>query len=262
MIQDDHIQTLMILGLSLLQAKLYLNLAKLGKANAQTIAKASNVARQDIYRIMPKLQKLGLAEKIIAKPTIYKATPIKEGLSILLQNRKKEYAELQEKATLLINNFHADNAKIDLQEENADFMITSEATLFLKMHKSLHQKAQTSIDATLPLVSASSPKFIEGLSHPKEAIRRGVKIRSIIQKTPKELIPRELQVLVKNPSFEIRYLATPILFGMHIYDKKEVTIAVSGKNGLPSLWSNSPSVVQLAVSYFDELWNKAEENPN
>jgi sugar-specific transcriptional regulator TrmB len=65
MIQDD-IQTLTDLGLSLLQAKTYLNLAKLGKANVQTIAKASNVARQDIYRVMPKLQKLGLAEKFIS----------------------------------------------------------------------------------------------------------------------------------------------------------------------------------------------------
>ncbi|MEX2723761.1 MAG: helix-turn-helix domain-containing protein [Candidatus Freyarchaeota archaeon] len=59
----EYIQTLTDLGLTFLQAKTYLNLAKLGKANVQTIAKASNVARQDIYRIMPSLQKLGLAEK-------------------------------------------------------------------------------------------------------------------------------------------------------------------------------------------------------
>jgi len=90
MIQDEHIQALMGFGLTLLQAKIYLNLVKLEKADVKTLSKASNVARQDIYRIMLTLQKLGLTEKIIAKPTMYKATPIKEGLSILLQNKKRK----------------------------------------------------------------------------------------------------------------------------------------------------------------------------
>ena len=49
MIQDEHIQTLIGFGLTLLQAKIYLNLAKLEKADVTTLSKASNVARQDIY---------------------------------------------------------------------------------------------------------------------------------------------------------------------------------------------------------------------
>ena len=140
MIQDEHIQTLIGFRLTLLQAKTYLNIAKLEKADVKTLSKASNVARQDIYRIMPRLQKLGLTEKIIAKPTMYKATPIKEGLSILLQNKKKEIAELQTKKTSLIKTFQAKNTKIDPKEET-HFIITSEITRFLKIHINKAQKA-------------------------------------------------------------------------------------------------------------------------
>ncbi len=68
----DHIQTLMDFGLSYLQANVYLNLVKLEVANVQMIAKASNVARQDVYRVMPILLEMGLGEKIIAKPMIAK----------------------------------------------------------------------------------------------------------------------------------------------------------------------------------------------
>lgn len=262
MIQDDEcVQTLMGLGITLLQAKTYLALAKLGKADAKTISKASNVARQDIYRVLPALQKLGLVEKIIAHPTMYKATSTKEGLSILLQNRKKEYAEIQKKTTSLINNFHTNNAKINLQDENTQFIITSQATLFLKMHKRLHQKAQMSIDVIIPLIFDGAAKFIEGWSHPKEAIRRGVKIRLITQKTENKLTPRELQALEKNPLFELKYSATPIPFGMHIFDNKELTIATS-KSVLPSLWSNNHNVVNIAKSYFDALWSKAKKAPH
>ncbi|MBT0158558.1 hypothetical protein G4O51_01075 [Candidatus Bathyarchaeota archaeon A05DMB-2] len=258
---DEYTQTLTDLGLTLLQAKIYLSLANLGKANVQTISKASKVARQDIYRIMPTLQKLGLAEKIITTPTLYEGTPLKEGLSILLRNRKEEYAKLQKKTTSLINKSPANIGKIDLQhEEDSQFKITSERTLFLKMHKSLHQKAQMSIDSIIPLIPAS-PKLVDSCSNFKRAIKRDVKIQLILQKTEK-LMLRELQALEKNPLFKLKYLAPPIPFGMHIFDKKEVTLSVSEKNGLPSLWSNNPNLVKLAANYFDEMWNKAEDNPN
>jgi sugar-specific transcriptional regulator TrmB len=258
---DDCIQTLMGFGLTLLQAKMYLALATLGKAEVKTIAKASNVARQDIYRIVPMLQKLGLAEKIIANPTMYKATPIEKGLSILLQNKKKECTELQEKTTSLINSFHANTAKIDAQEEDTQFKLTSEATLFLKMHKSLHQKAQMNIDAIIPSIFDGPVKFNEGLSFPKKAMRRGIKIRLITQKDENGLKSRELQALGENSLCELKYLATPVLFGMHIFDNKEVTLATSD-NGLPSLWSNNRNLVNLAASYFDEMWSKAQEASN
>jgi sugar-specific transcriptional regulator TrmB len=261
-IQDDeYTQTLTDLGLTLLQAKTYLALAKFGEADVKTIAKASTVARQDIYRIMPTLQKLGLAEQIIAKPTIYKATSIKEGLSILLQNRKKEYTRLQKKTTSLINNFHPNTAKIDTQKGDTQFKLTSEATLFLKMHKSLHQKAQMSIDAIIPLIFDGAAKFNEGLSFPKKAMRRGIKIRLITQKAENGLKSRELEALGKNSLCELKYLATPVLFGMHIFDNREVTLATS-ENGLPSLWSNNRNLVNLAASYFNEIWSKAQEAPN
>jgi len=101
---EECVQTLMGLGLTLLQAKTYLTLAKLGVADVKTISKVTNVARQDGYRVTPKLQKLGLAEKIISTPTLYKAIPLKMGLSILLQQKVEENTELQEKTKALITN--------------------------------------------------------------------------------------------------------------------------------------------------------------
>jgi sugar-specific transcriptional regulator TrmB len=258
MIENKHIQTLMNFGLSFLQAKTYLNLVQLGKADVKTIAKASNVARQDIYRIMPTLQKMGLGEKIIAKPTMYRAAPLKEGLSILLQKRKEEYAELQKKKSSLLNNFHVRNTKMAFQEESTQFIITSEITRLLKMLKKLIQKAQESIDVIMPLIFTPS-KLTEGLLYLKEAItsKSDVKIRLITQEPEEQAISRKLQALVKNHFFELKYLTSPFCFGMHIFDKKEVTLSISENSGLPSLWSSNPNVVMLSQAYFDTLWEKA-----
>ena len=256
MIQDEHIQTLTEVGLTLLQAKTYLALAELGKADVKTITKDSNVARQDTYRIMSQLQKLGLAEKILTKPTMYKATPIKEGLSILLQNKKEEYTKLKKKTTSLVSNFHTKKAKLALLEERTQFIITSEMTLFLKIHRNQAHQAQESVDIMIPLISVPS-KFEDEWLYLKAPLKRGVKIRVIKQESEEKTILPVLQTLAKNPSFELRYLAAPIHFGMHIFDKEEVTIQISEKV-LPSLWSNNPHVVELAASYFNEMWNKTQ----
>jgi sugar-specific transcriptional regulator TrmB len=256
MIQDEHIQTLIGFRLTLLQAKIYLTLAKFEKADVKTLSKASNVARQDIYRIMPTLQKLGLTEKIIAKPTMYKATPIKEGLSILLQNRKKEIAELQNKTTSLIRNFQAKNTKIEPKEET-HFIMTSEITRFLKIHRKQAQKVQESVDIMIPLITVPSEVKDEWV-HLKGPLKRGVKVRVIAQDPAEETAQAPWQFLAKNPFFEIKYSAAPPNFGMHIFDRKEVTLQVSAKSILPSLWTNNSTVVELASSYFNCMWGNKQ----
>jgi sugar-specific transcriptional regulator TrmB len=244
---DSHIQTLMNMGLTLLQATIYLALAKLGKAETQRIAQASNVARPEVYRVMPALLKLGLAEKIIGKTTLYEATPIKEGLSILLQNRKDEYAELEKEAGSFLNSFHNNDLK-GFQVKTQEFKVTSEWRLLMKMHKRLIQSAQASIDISVPW-RAALPILLDW------PCKKKLKIRLITQKTGKTAQLRKVQALAKNRGVEIKYLSKSAPFGMHVFDEKEVTLCLDEKQGLPSLWSNNPNIVRLAEAYFECLWN-------
>ncbi len=259
MIQDEEIQTLINLGLSLLQARTYLGLAKLGKAaDVQTIAKTSNVARQDMYRIMTALERRGLAEKIIAKKNMYIATPMKQGLSILLQKRKEEYAELEKRTSLLLSNFQQ-NSLQDLHEQNQQFKVTSDWKLLKKMHEEKIQSTRTSIDITVPGKHFQRMLF-DQLPCLKEAKRKGVRIRAITEKFCEKAPSRKTQVLTKNLFAEVKYIDNPTLFGMHIFDSKEVTMDISERHGLPSLWSNDPNVVRMAETYFEHIWNNRKCN--
>jgi sugar-specific transcriptional regulator TrmB len=106
MVKDERVQILMRLGLTLLQAKVYLALCKTGMATVKTIYNSSNIARQEIYRIMPTLQKLGLAEKILFTPIKYRPTPIKDGYYLLLQKKTSEHSDLQNKTIELIKSLN------------------------------------------------------------------------------------------------------------------------------------------------------------
>lgn len=245
MIKEDHIQTLMDFGLSLLQAKVYLNLVRLETAEVKTIAKASNVPRQDIYRIMPLLLEMGLGEKVISQPTMYKATPLRKGLSILLQRKKEKYTELQEKKKLLLEEFSPNNHITAPPESTPQFKITSEITLLLKMHKRLIQNAHETIDVILPVVVKPSKLVEEWLYLDKSnKKRRRVEIRLITIGSAK--LTRKHQEIAENAFLKLKFLASPVPFGMHIFDRKEVTLSISREGGLPCLWSNNPNVVILS----------------
>jgi hypothetical protein len=67
------------------------------------------------------------------------------------------------------------------------------------------------------------------------------------------------QEFTENTWLDVRYMVESIPFGMHIFDKQEVTLSLSIKNGLPCLWSNNSNVLILAQNYFDLLWKIAEK---
>lgn len=261
--EDEQIQILSKLGLTYLQAKTYLALAKLGKADVKTISRASKVARQDIYRIMPALQNMGLVEKIVASPTVYKVTPIKESLCTLLQNKTKECIELQMKMKDLFNNFQNKVDDASLQDEEQQFSIISSKRLLHKRLSEKDRKAQKSIDAIANWKTIRAT-FFHRVQDVTNALKRNVKLRIITETHEKDRqVERIIRTLRKYPSFEIRYKSEAIPVNAVIHDGAEINmcIATLPDNDVPSLCSTNPRFIRVMAAYFEEVWNSALNEP-
>ncbi|MEM2082097.1 MAG: helix-turn-helix domain-containing protein [Candidatus Bathyarchaeia archaeon] len=261
--EDEQIQILSKLGLTYLQAKTYLALAKLGKADVKTIARASKVARQDIYRIMPALQNMGLVEKIVASPTLYKVTPIKESLCTLLQNKTKECIELQMKMKDLVNNFQNKVDDASLQDEEQQFSIISSKRLLHKKLSEKDRRAQKSIDAIANWKTIRAT-FFHRVQDVTNALKRNVKLRIITETHEKDRqVEKIIRILRKYPSFEIRYTSGPIPVNAVIHDAAEINmcIATLPDNDVPSLCSTNPRFIRVMAAYFEEVWNSALSEP-
>jgi sugar-specific transcriptional regulator TrmB len=255
-IEDIQVETLKNVGLSQVQARVYLNLAKLGTANIKTIASTANVARQDTYRIMSSLEKMGLAERVIAQTTMFTATPIRQGLNRILENKKKEYLESQKQIERVFDHFYEKSNNTNEVQEEVKFTITSELNLLFDTHAKLSDNSSETIDTTLPL-NLQKKTLFQHFKYIKRAVKRGINIRVIAQLSEPKTVS-ELPDLLPIESFQLRHLPKSTnLFGMHIFDRKEMTLAVSESKPLPSLWTNSPHVVQLANVYFQNLWTQA-----
>jgi len=162
---NDCFNILLQLGLTNSQAKVYLNMTKLGTGKAKAIWQLSGVARQDLYRILLDLQKAGLVERVIAAPNEFRAIPLAEGISILIERKRKSLTDLQSEAKRIANTQNH-NPKTLFPEEHLCLMIPEKETLAFRINESF-DRTKNSIDVCSSWkrlsVSLSKYKYAEAL---------------------------------------------------------------------------------------------------
>ncbi len=257
--KDESVKVLTDLGLSQLQAEIYLTLSVTGPATIRAVSKASNIARQDVYRLMPTLEKLGLAEKMLVTPAMYKATPIKDGCYLLLENKTKEHVELEKNTVDWVKKFQSDNFKTGSQNCESPFVVTSSKSLLVKKFDEKDKMAQKSIDAIV-MWNFLRYRLCENLEDYVDALNRGIRVRMLTEKNEiDKSMHKVIDVLLANPLFEMRFLSEPFPIHLVIHDGLEVNLGVD--NPLLTLGSQNMQFVKVMESYFEGLWSKAELVP-
>jgi len=80
---------LALFGVTNTQAKIYIGLSVLGVASASEIASLSEVRREEVYRVMPELEKLGLVTRKLETPRRFLAIEVKTALETLINIKRK-----------------------------------------------------------------------------------------------------------------------------------------------------------------------------
>lgn len=259
--EQEDIQILEKLGLTGSQARVYLALIRLDKANARTLWKASKVARQDIYRILTELREIGLLEKILEAPTEFKAVPIEDSVAILMERKTKTLLSLQKDAEELIRKLKEKKQKTTMDEEAQYILVPEREALTRRLKKSI-ENSQQSIDIITTLRVFARSFFVLSEEFEK-ALRRGVKIRWVADE-PKAAnsLPEAFQTLMKTPNFHLRTVRYPLSTRLGIYDKKQIFMAYfPSRDALesPALWSTNISFAEIVQSFFETIWNAAAE---
>jgi sugar-specific transcriptional regulator TrmB len=257
---QESIQTLMNLGLTQLEAKVYLTLLMFGNGgvDVKRIAKESNTARQDVYRILPSLQQFGLVVRIVATPSIYQATSLKNGLSMLLKQKTEEHNALKNKIKKLFIESTINNVKASVENDAPQFAIISEKKLFFKTVENEILRGQRVINIVCSNDGMQAIAF-NLVKDFQKSIARNVKIRLITSNTENHQILERLQPLIRSPGFEIKFISnvSPVV-GLAIFDSRKVCVRISSEL-VPSLWTNNPNVIKLAEAYFEGMWVKGNQ---
>ena len=245
------------LGLSAIQAKVYLALAQSTESTAIVVANISGVARPDVYRVLSQLEKMGLVQTIVSEPKHFQALPINEIFSMLISGRERKTTELRNKTQDFVRDFKH-NVQEEETNEKPEFM-------FILKKEGLFNKSRKMIAETRKEVSLLGARkiifcILTDVRYIEAALARNVSYQVLIN-TPGlgQEVLRALEVFVKYPSFKLKVLEEPMKASFAIYDGKQMVVGTSSENSasLSVLWSDNKFLVYLAQDYFEKAWKRA-----
>ena len=265
-IPEDLIKRLMFFGLSRNEAKAYLALLQLKQASASAVAKLSNVPRQEIYRVLPHLEKLGMAEAIIGKPTKFLAISPEEALSELINYQQEILAnrisELRQAKSVLeseLKKLEGKSAGLTRFEPVHYILISGQRLVNEKIQEML-QKAKKEVLWMAPKLEIRVAVIYGRDEMLRRCARRKVKVRIIT-----EVDEKNVADLIKLSKFcEIRH-APNATSTITIVDDKELIIgsAVHFSESLNNeelrhkLWTNDLSHINIMRDFFEKVWSSS-----
>ena len=259
---EKNVEMLINFGLTRNQAKVYIAVARLRLASVGQISKASKVRREDVYRLLPKLEKMGLVEKLLGTPTKIRATPVEEALSILIKQEedtaRERVSALKAKTKTFLKHF-ARAPRLEV-EEKAHFALLSKRESIMGKMLTMMKKAEREFNIVFSRnqIMQLIHNFAEQLTR---TIKKGVRIR-IISEVPEyeDSLPRVIEERISpGDSVDLRYMDLPSSHYM-IVDFTEALISTTTEGNMaenPCLWTNSDSLVGVFQGDFENLWHNS-----
>jgi sugar-specific transcriptional regulator TrmB len=262
MTNDENTELLLGLGLTLNQAKVYLAVIKLEKTTVVKVANFSKVRREDVYRILPSLEKMGLVERLLGKPTEIRATRISDALSFLVETEKGKADERLVGMRGIVQKLSLKDWKQELpKEESIYILIAEKSSIFAKTSDLINEsKKEVALIADrgriMPILFQFSDEF-------KLAIKNGAVIRLLFEGEGSDILLKDKvkKLIGKDSSIHIKFHREPLNHFL-MSDDKEALITTSKQTGLgesPCLWTNNCNLIGVLRTSFESDWEKAED---
>jgi len=101
------IKTLVSLGLSQVDAKIYVFLSAEGPQNGRNIAGTLKLYKQQLYRSLKRLQAKGIVNSSNKRPAVFSSISFEDVLDLFLEVKKEEADILQESREELLSKWRA-----------------------------------------------------------------------------------------------------------------------------------------------------------
>ncbi|MFB0514319.1 MAG: MEDS domain-containing protein [Candidatus Bathyarchaeia archaeon] len=256
---DENAEMLSDFGLTHNQAKVYMTIAQLGLATVGQASKASKVRREDVYRMLPKLEKVGLIERILGKPTKIRALPMEEALHVLIEREQeianKRVSVLMTKKDTILKHFKPSTMKTS---DEAHFALILHREGIMGKELSMVKKAKSAIN-----IVTSRDKFLQFFNNYDEALKKatnkGMQIRMILNVTEHDesILGTIKEYESARVPVDLKYTDQRSTHCM-IVDYKEALVSTSSEPTLretPYLWTDDNSLVGLLQKNFEGLWH-------
>jgi sugar-specific transcriptional regulator TrmB len=230
------------------------------------IAAQTNLHRQDVYQILPKLEENGLITKTLGTPVTINAIPVEKALKELISIKRKHVSEEIKFMESILKEL-SDGLKLlnEKERENVEpfFSLLTKESEISNIADLLCEKTKSQCDivASVELLELKAERWFRRL---QTASDKGARIRLIINAPSiddrvKAIIQR---VKPRKGDFTAKFLLYKSSNPFQVFDRKVVWIFTSKKqpSGWPCvLWSNGKHIVETYQERFERFWNDTQE---
>jgi DNA-binding response OmpR family regulator len=242
-------------GLTITQAKIYVSNTALGTASISEIAELSKIRREEVYRVIPKLEEYGIIARKLSKPKRFSAQQPERALQLLaskkLEALKKETVELRQQQEGLV----AKLRKIELPTEKSQcFIEVVSADNTLTKLIEMTRKAKKEIKIMCPL-SELENVYVNLPGKVRQKLLKSVRFHIITENKGQSAFADEIKQLSEANANPIQLERTyHIPFSLLVVDSSEAMWGKSSWKVEQSLWTNDPTQIVILKTSFDRLW--------
>jgi sugar-specific transcriptional regulator TrmB len=263
MMQEDLVLKLEKFGFTVNQAKVYLTIVQSGSTRVGRIAKSTQLHRQDIYKLLPKLEKMGLITKTIDKPFMIEAIPIEKALENLVSRERKK---AHEKISHLENNLKdVVNSLQDqprVREETRFSLLTTDEAIKNRGHLTFRKlKKECLLVTNIKNIQKSSMNYFHETLQTiadSNAKTRLIIVTNEDEDTVKQTLEK---IALKTNQFSVKTLDKATCKNYQIVDNKEIGIATQQKTETGNscmLWTNDRNIIDVYKENFKKAWTRAK----
>lgn len=257
--QIDLVNRLAEFGFTVNQAKVYLDIVQSGSTSVGQISKNTLLHRQDIYKLLPKLEKMGLITLTIGKPVLIEALPVEKVLERLIAKEKEaadqRIVRLERGLKELVEEI---KQQPKINSESRFTLLTTSEALKNRIYQTFSAKPSCfSIVSTTEQLKGQTGRFYKQFF--RMLITNSIKVQLMIvgAENPVELKRLIEKITPRNGSFVAKAVDKCSSKDYQVVDCAEVWIATQQKTaeGYPSiLWTNDANIVETYLQNFNEAW--------
>ncbi len=257
--QEDLVVKLASFGFTVNQAKVYLSIVQSGKTRVGRISRGTQLHRQDIYKLLPKLEKLGLITKTIDKPFMIEAIPIEKALETLIL---KEKDKANKRISQLENNLKEMITAIQMQpeiKEEARFTLLTSDEAIKNRGRVIFKKSKKDFKIVVSMEHITKPALHYFREFLQLIADHDAKLELIIVTTEdKEEVKQIVEKIApNNGQIKVKFINNSICKNYQVIDNREVWISTqqNTENGFPCLlWTNDLNIVGTYRENFQRTW--------
>lgn len=262
---EKLIASLVNLGLSQLEAMVYVNLLRNKTLTATEISRLTGINRTQTYDVLPKLIQHGICTEIRGRVKRYCAVEPEKVLSSLekeLDKKKAVIKGLNGRLTKLYDNNSGNNNPLDFLQ-----VLSSRNSIISKI-EALEQGAQRNVLAfnkppyTMNIGKSNVSKVSEEIRNPEQkSIERGVTFRSLY-----EVEPTDLNGFIKKVKHfqkmgeEVR-ISKHLPFKMFVFDEQTIMLALQNKVDISlsftTMTFEHTDFAEAMAGIFEIYWNNS-----